>query len=170
MSSSRAACAPTPRSQPGREVLTEALRGVLAETATTGCIRYDWQLLKPLCHSLIDTVLAEYAAEEQVEVSGWSLRDVQLPCAPACGTRACSAGRQQWRQPELRAFLEAYSEEAYRVTKLDMQATSLPCVHPTAPSAPARYQALPCVFRFSSPGGRWARPAPWPTAARWTAS
>lgn len=49
--------------------LNAALRGVLAETALTGRIRYDWQLLKPLCHSLIDSNLAEFAAEE-LEVCG----------------------------------------------------------------------------------------------------
>lgn len=106
-SPSRAACAPTPRSQPGRKVLTEALRGVLAETATTGCIRYDWQLLKPLCHSLIDTVLAEYAVEEQVEVSGCKGRGMSSCRVLRRVKRACSAG-QQWQQPELRAGLEAY--------------------------------------------------------------
>ncbi|GAB4822185.1 hypothetical protein N2152v2_009231 [Parachlorella kessleri] len=47
--------------------LSEPLRGVLAETALTGCIRYPWHLLKPLCQVLIDQVFSEFAAEEQLE-------------------------------------------------------------------------------------------------------
>ena len=49
--------------------LSEPLRGVLAETALTGCIRYPWHLLKPLCQVLIDQVFSDFAAEEQLEVS-----------------------------------------------------------------------------------------------------
>lgn len=36
--------------------LTEPLRGVLVETALTGCIRYSWDLLRPLVEYALDQV------------------------------------------------------------------------------------------------------------------
>ncbi|PRW59457.1 mediator of RNA polymerase II transcription subunit 12 isoform X1 [Chlorella sorokiniana] len=44
--------------------LTAATRGVLAETALHGRQRYEWRLLLPLLHALVDVVLAEYAPPE----------------------------------------------------------------------------------------------------------
>lgn len=48
--------------------VTGALRGVLAETATTGIIRYEWDVLKPLVWHLLNQVLIEFEAESRVEV------------------------------------------------------------------------------------------------------
>ena len=44
-----------------------ACRGVLAETALTGRQRYEWRLLLPLLHSLVDAVLADYARQQEEE-------------------------------------------------------------------------------------------------------
>jgi hypothetical protein len=50
-----------------RPPLDAALRGVLAETALTGLQRYEWQLLLPLLHSLVDSVLADFAPSPQTD-------------------------------------------------------------------------------------------------------
>ncbi|PSC69679.1 serine threonine-phosphatase 4 regulatory subunit 2 [Micractinium conductrix] len=52
-----------------RPPLDGSLRGVLAETALTGLQRYEWRLLAPLLHSLIDAVLADFGGQE-AEVDG----------------------------------------------------------------------------------------------------
>lgn len=44
--------------------LDAAARGVLAETALHGRQRYEWRLLLPLLHALVDVVLKEYAPPE----------------------------------------------------------------------------------------------------------
>lgn len=48
--------------------LTEPLRGVLAETALTGRVRYKWSLLGPLVDFIMEEVLMSYDAETHVEV------------------------------------------------------------------------------------------------------
>ncbi|KAL3139514.1 hypothetical protein ABBQ38_003837 [Trebouxia sp. C0009 RCD-2024] len=48
--------------------LTSALRGVLAEAATTGIVRYNWLLLKPLVLYVLDSVLQDFDAESKVEI------------------------------------------------------------------------------------------------------
>lgn len=50
-----------------RPPLDAACRGVLAETALTGRQRYEWQLLVPLLHKLLDSVLAEYIQQQEAE-------------------------------------------------------------------------------------------------------
>ena len=52
---------------------------MLAETALTGRQRYDWRLLLPLLHSLVDAVLADYTRqqEEEEQVWGWGWRQHQ---------------------------------------------------------------------------------------------
>ncbi|KAL4458305.1 hypothetical protein ABPG75_013170 [Micractinium tetrahymenae] len=52
-----------------RRTLDASLRGVLAETALTGLQRYEWRLLAPLLHSLVDAVLADYGRQD-AEVEG----------------------------------------------------------------------------------------------------
>lgn len=52
-----------------RATLDAPLRGVLAETALTGLQRYEWRLLAPLLHSLVDAVLADFGRQE-AEVEG----------------------------------------------------------------------------------------------------
>ncbi|GIL90397.1 hypothetical protein Vretifemale_18048, partial [Volvox reticuliferus] len=48
--------------------LTSQLRGVLAESALTGRIRYKWPLLRPLVDFVLEQVLTAYDAETRVEV------------------------------------------------------------------------------------------------------
>ncbi|KAK9852602.1 hypothetical protein WJX84_009246 [Apatococcus fuscideae] len=48
--------------------LTQTLRGVLAETAATGLIRYRWEALQPLVAWQLNRVLEDLHAESQVEV------------------------------------------------------------------------------------------------------
>lgn len=48
--------------------LTPALRGVLAETALTGRIRYKWILIKPLVEHLLEKVLYDFDVESAIEV------------------------------------------------------------------------------------------------------
>ncbi|KAK9916717.1 hypothetical protein WJX75_006200 [Coccomyxa subellipsoidea] len=48
--------------------VTPALRGVLAEIATTGIIRYEWTLLQPLVTYLLSQVLLDYDSISKVEV------------------------------------------------------------------------------------------------------
>ncbi|KAI3435712.1 hypothetical protein D9Q98_001770 [Chlorella vulgaris] len=60
----RAICSLPPSQRPP---LDAALRGVLAETALTGLQRYEWQLLLPLLHSLVDSVLADFAPSPQTD-------------------------------------------------------------------------------------------------------
>lgn len=50
--------------------LDAAARGVLAETALRGRQRYEWRLLLPLLHALVDVLLAEYTPPEE-EVRCW---------------------------------------------------------------------------------------------------
>ncbi|KAL4423113.1 hypothetical protein ABPG77_004796 [Micractinium sp. CCAP 211/92] len=52
-----------------RPMLDAPLRGVLAETALLGLQRYEWRLLAPLLHSLVDAVLADFGRQE-AEVEG----------------------------------------------------------------------------------------------------
>ncbi|KAL0040804.1 hypothetical protein WJX79_005933 [Trebouxia sp. C0005] len=47
---------------------TPALRGVLAEAATTGIIRYNWLLLKPLVAHVLSSVLQDFDADRKVEI------------------------------------------------------------------------------------------------------
>ncbi|GLC36436.1 hypothetical protein PLESTB_000147800 [Pleodorina starrii] len=49
-------------------VLTPQLRGVLAESALTGRIRYKWPLLRPLVDFVLEQVLTAYDVETRVEV------------------------------------------------------------------------------------------------------
>eukprot|EP00887_Chlorella_sp_A99_P006236 scaffold3.g6236.t1 len=49
-------------------VVGEALRGVLAETALTACVRYPWRLLRPLLHAVLDALFADYSAETEDDV------------------------------------------------------------------------------------------------------
>lgn len=69
-----------------RATLDAPLRGVLAETALTGLQRYEWRLLAPLLHSLVDAVLADFGRQE-AEVSAhanWrpdSTREQNKSCA-----------------------------------------------------------------------------------------
>eukprot|EP00798_Chlamydomonas_sp_ICE-L_P021974 gene21974-29034_t len=44
--------------------LTNSLRGVLAETAVTGVVRYKWALLRPLVEFVMDQMLRSYDTEE----------------------------------------------------------------------------------------------------------
>ncbi|WIA30811.1 hypothetical protein OEZ86_000869 [Tetradesmus obliquus] len=48
--------------------LTAELKGVLAETACTGAIRYKWHLLKPLLVQLMQQQLHDFEAAEHVDV------------------------------------------------------------------------------------------------------
>ncbi|KAL6752646.1 PPP4R2-domain-containing protein [Haematococcus lacustris] len=50
--------------------LTEPLRGVLAETALSGVIRYNWTLLRPLVEFGLSQVLEEYEARAAAEGAG----------------------------------------------------------------------------------------------------
>ena len=92
-----APCCSLPANQ--RPPLDAACRGVLAETALTGRQRYDWRLLLPLLHSLVDVVLADYTRqqEEEEQVRGWS----GLEAVPAAavgkrvGTRCSRAAAGQ---------------------------------------------------------------------------
>lgn len=52
----------------GQRHLTAKLKGVLAETACTGVIRYQWSLIRPLLVQLMETQLREYEAAEHVDV------------------------------------------------------------------------------------------------------
>ncbi|PNH10175.1 Serine/threonine-protein phosphatase 4 regulatory subunit 2 [Tetrabaena socialis] len=47
---------------------TPQLRGVLAESALTGCIRYKWPLLRPLVDFVLEQVLSAYDAETRVDI------------------------------------------------------------------------------------------------------
>eukprot|EP00803_Ostreobium_quekettii_P003279 evm.model.scf_2717.3 EVM.evm.TU.scf_2717.3 scf_2717:16883-17608(+) len=53
---------------PSERRVTEDLRGALAETATTGRVRYEWALLAPVISVMIEQVLREFDAEEAVDV------------------------------------------------------------------------------------------------------
>lgn len=53
---------------PSERHLTGELRGVLAETALTGILRYPWHLLKPLIATQIKQLLQDFQAAEQVDV------------------------------------------------------------------------------------------------------
>ena len=53
--------------------LSEALKGVLAETATAGRVRFQWHLLKPVLHALLDVLLNDYTGETEDEVRGETL-------------------------------------------------------------------------------------------------
>ncbi|BDA40349.1 probable serine/threonine-protein phosphatase 4 regulatory subunit at N-terminal half [Coccomyxa sp. Obi] len=48
--------------------LTPALRGVLAEIATTGIIRYEWRMLQPLIIYQLHQVLVDYDSINKVEI------------------------------------------------------------------------------------------------------
>ncbi|CAL8467361.1 g6898 [Coccomyxa elongata] len=48
--------------------LTPALRGVIAEIATTGIIRYEWRMLKPLIIYQLHQVLLDYDSFNKVEI------------------------------------------------------------------------------------------------------
>eukprot|EP00878_Enallax_costatus_P009286 GHUV01009706.1.p1 GENE.GHUV01009706.1~~GHUV01009706.1.p1 ORF type:complete len:316 (+),score=119.92 GHUV01009706.1:236-1183(+) len=55
--------------QPANErKLTDSLRGVLAETACTGVIRYEWPLLRELVVHQLEVQLKQFEAAESVEV------------------------------------------------------------------------------------------------------
>ncbi|GAX75091.1 hypothetical protein CEUSTIGMA_g2535.t1 [Chlamydomonas eustigma] len=49
-------------------VLTSALRGVLAETATTGIVRYKWSLLRPLVELAMEQVIRDFDTQTQEDV------------------------------------------------------------------------------------------------------
>lgn len=53
---------------PSERHLTAELRGVLAETALTGILRYPWHLLKPLIATQIKQLLQDFHAAEEVDV------------------------------------------------------------------------------------------------------
>lgn len=53
---------------PGQRNVTPALRGVIAEIATTGVLRYPWPLVRTLMAELMKQVLLEFEAEAHVEV------------------------------------------------------------------------------------------------------
>lgn len=90
-----------------RPAPSAALRGVLAETALTGVQRFDWRLLQPLLHRLVDLVLADFGLGQEAEVShagapgtfpGSSLAAVNW----AWGRQLCiceSTWQWQWQWP-----------------------------------------------------------------------
>lgn len=53
---------------PSERKVTEALRGVLAETACTGIIRFEWPLIRDLVAHQIDVQLRMFEAAERVDV------------------------------------------------------------------------------------------------------
>lgn len=61
---------------------------MLAETALTGLQRYEWRLLAPLLHSLIDAVLADFGGQEAevgaVREGAGDLMLRYLPRLPTC--------------------------------------------------------------------------------------
>lgn len=68
---------------------------MLAETALTGLQRYEWRLLAPLLHSLVDAVLADYGRQE-AEVSVASLsagRDIDKVQHMIGGKGSFASGR-----------------------------------------------------------------------------
>lgn len=56
------------RQPPSERQLSLELRGVLAETALTGLLRYPWHLLKPVIALQIKQLLHDFDATEQVDV------------------------------------------------------------------------------------------------------
>lgn len=52
----------------GQKRLTEQMRGVLAETALMGYVRYRWEVVQPLVEFTMERVLLDYDAESQVDV------------------------------------------------------------------------------------------------------
>ncbi|KAK9792255.1 hypothetical protein WJX73_008897 [Symbiochloris irregularis] len=56
------------RTPPAERRVSAALRGVLAEIATTARLRYDWKDIRPLIRFHIESVLTDMEAETQVEV------------------------------------------------------------------------------------------------------
>lgn len=53
--------------------MNEHLRGVLAETATTGLVRYEWRLLCPLLHAVLNELLADFAPPALEDEVRWIL-------------------------------------------------------------------------------------------------
>ncbi|KAK9839629.1 hypothetical protein WJX81_001603 [Elliptochloris bilobata] len=74
------------------------LRGILAETATTGLVRYPWPLQRALYAHALSEVLAHFESEAAVEVG---------PPALLPGGESGEAARRR-----LRGDLEAFGEEA----------------------------------------------------------
>lgn len=56
------------RCPPGQRELTEPLRGLVAEMALTGVIRYNWPLMRPLLDHLMELQLRHYEESSSVEV------------------------------------------------------------------------------------------------------
>jgi len=77
--------------------LTPALRGVLAETATTGVVRYPWPLLRPVIGDLILLNLAEYEEVEHAEIG---------PAAPLQTAESLDVLREN-----LSAALDSFDQE-----------------------------------------------------------
>jgi hypothetical protein len=48
--------------------VTDSLKGVMAETALTGRVRYKWTVLRPLVEHMLETVLMEYDASSSADV------------------------------------------------------------------------------------------------------
>ncbi|KAK9824484.1 hypothetical protein WJX72_010709 [[Myrmecia] bisecta] len=78
--------------------LLPAVRGILVEVATSGLIRYEWPLLRPLVTWLLDQVLVEFEAESKVEVG---------PVMPLPGGETVAALRKRMRKA-----VEAFDTEA----------------------------------------------------------
>lgn len=48
--------------------INEPILGVLAETAATGNIRYEWSILRQVVYAQLVKVLTDYEAEESIEI------------------------------------------------------------------------------------------------------
>ncbi len=73
----------THRSPPASRDLTPALRGLVAEMALTGIIRYPWPLVRPLMQHLLETQLRRFDESSSVEVGGGPLKSLMSCCLPA---------------------------------------------------------------------------------------
>ena len=61
-------------------VLTPALRGVLAETALTGVVRYKWALVRPL----VEFAMEEVGESDRHEMMTCTLMHTHKQCSHAC--------------------------------------------------------------------------------------
>ena len=124
---------------------TASLRGVLAEIATTGVIRYSWNLLLPLLCAQVKRVVYEYAEREQCpetrrdELEGRLCAALgALPAAPFTTQRLTEVllepGKQYAQLEKLAAALE----------KLVTVTTTIP-VTPDPPTPLPLLESLPDV-------------------------
>lgn len=80
------------------------MKGVLAEAATTGIVRYNWLLLKPLVVRVLDSVLQDFDAESKVEIGP------SLPLANDCSL--------QDLQKRLHGYIDCFTDVPFTFQRL----------------------------------------------------